>query len=237
MRIRAVVFDLFITLTDFEAERCRPRFMDELARVLGVDPVAFASLMRATFTDRVTGRLGDARSTFSTLASRLGCDLSPERLDRVMEMRYKQQRRSLTPRAGVLEAVSEVRTAGYRTGVLTDCTTETPELWPSLPYAAVVDAVTFSCQVGHRKPHPAGYQDIAGRLSVAAEQCVYVGDGSSAELTGATSAGMTAVLIETPFDTDFRYDAEAQWAGRSITDMQELRPLLQELQEPRNNGE
>ena len=57
-----------------------------------------------------------------------------------------------------------------------------------------------------------------------------MGDGSSAELTGATSAGMTAGLIETPFGTDFRYDAAAEWAGRSITDMQELLPLLQELQ-------
>ncbi|MDQ3641421.1 MAG: hypothetical protein M3450_08155 [Actinomycetota bacterium] len=82
-----------------------------------------------------------------------------------------------------------------------------------------------------------GYQDIAGRLGVAAEECVYVGDGSSAELTGATAAGMTAVLIDTPFDTDFRYDAEAQWAGRSIADMQELRALLQELQEARSRGE
>lgn len=230
MRIRAVVLDLFITLTDFEAERCRPHFMGELAMALGVDPVAFASLMRATFTDRVTGRLGDARSTFSTLASRLGRDVSLGQLDRVMEMRYEQQRRSLTPRAGVLEAISEIRAAGYTTGVLTDCTAETPDLWPSLPYAAVVDAVTFSCQVGHRKPHPAGYQDIAGKLGVAAEECVYVGDGSSAELTGATAVGMTAVLIDTPFDTDFRYDAEAHWAGRSIADMQELWPLLQELQ-------
>jgi len=67
VRIRAVVFDLFITLTDWEAERCRPQFMDELAVALGADPLVFSSLMRATFTERVSGDLGDARSTFSTL--------------------------------------------------------------------------------------------------------------------------------------------------------------------------
>ena len=230
MRIKAVVFDLFITLTDFEAERCRPQFMDELATAIGAEPVAFASLMRSTFTERVTGRLGDAPSTFATLAHRLGCDLSPQELDRVMAMRYQQQQRSLTPRPGVLEAISDLRTAGYAIGILTDCTAETPDTWPSLPYAAVTDAVTFSCHVGHRKPHPASYQDISGKLGVAAAECVYVGDGSSAELTGAASAGMTAVLIQTPFGTDFRYDAESDWAGRSIADIDELRPLLRELQ-------
>lgn len=156
MRIRAVVFDLFITLTDWEAERRRPRFMDDLAAAIGADPLEFTSLMRTTFTERVAGEMGDARATFSALAARLGCDVSPEKLDRVIALRHEQSRLTLAPRAGVMDVIGELRSAGYAIGVLTDCTAETPALWPSLPYAAVVDAVTFSCEVGHRKPHPAG---------------------------------------------------------------------------------
>lgn len=127
-----------------------------------------------------------------------------------MVLRHDQHRRTLTPRAGVLDSISDLRTAGYAIGVLTDCTAETPELWPSLPYPAVVDAVAFSCEVGHRKPHPAGYHEVARKLGVAAQECLYVGDGSNAELTGATQVEMTAVLVETPFGTDFRYDAESR---------------------------
>ncbi len=56
-------------------------------------------------------------------------------------------------------------------------------------------------------------------------------------ITLGVAAGMTAVPIDTPCDTDVRYDAEAQWAGRSIADMQALWPLLRELQEARNSGE
>ncbi len=89
-----------------------------------------------------------------------------------------------------------------------------------------MDAVTFSCGVGHRKPHPAGYQDIIRKLGVTAEDCLYVGDGSSAELTGATTTGMTAVLVEKPFGTDFRYDAESGWTGRSIAELYELKSVL-----------
>lgn len=229
MRIRAVVFDLFITLTDWEAERRRPGLMDDLAAALGVDPLEFSTLMRGTFTERVTGGMGDARATFSALALELGRDVSPAELDSVMAMRHEQTRQTLAPRAGALEVIKEIRTDGYAIGVLTDCTAETPELWPSLPYAAVVDAVTFSCEVGHRKPHPAGYRDISRKLGVAAEECLYVGDGSSAELSGATSSGMTAVLLETPFGTDFRYDAERRWTGRAVSDLQQVRRVLGEL--------
>lgn len=229
--VRAVVFDLFITLTDFDAERCRPRFTEELAAAAGADPAAFSALMRATFTERVTGRMGGARATFSALALRLGVDLSDEHLDRVMALRHQQQRRSLTPRPGVVEAIEEIHAAGYPIGILTDCTAETPHLWPSLPYARVVDAVTFSCQIGYRKPHPAGYHDVARKLGVAPEECVYVGDGSSSELTGATSTGMTAVLLETPFGADFRYDAETGWEGRSVTELHELGRVLEGLRD------
>ena len=92
-----------------------------------------------------------------------------------------------------------------------------------------MDAVTFSCEVGQRKPHPAGYRDISRKLGVAPEECLYVGDGSSAELSGATSAGMTAVLLETPFGTDFPYDAESRWTGRSVSDLHQVRRVLRGL--------
>ena len=111
-----------------------------------------------------------------------------------------------------------------------DCTSEVVELWPSLPYAAVVDAVTFSCEIGRRKPDPAGYRDIARKLGVAPEACVYVGDGSSSELTGAAQVGMTPVLIETPVGADVRYDAESGWSGRIVTELDELHRLLAALE-------
>ena len=120
------MFDLFITLTDWEAERHRPRFMVELAAALDVDPLAFSSLMRETFTARVAGEMGDAGATFAMLATRLGCELSAGKLEQVMAMRQEQTRATLAPRAGVLDTIDEIRTAGYAIGAMTDCTVETP---------------------------------------------------------------------------------------------------------------
>lgn len=228
--VRAVVFDLFVTLTDFDAERRRPELEADLAGALGVDPVAFRSLMRETFEERVTGGLGDTRSTLSALALRLGRGLAPEALDEVVELRQAHQRHLLTPRAGAVEVLHGIRDAGYAVGVLTDCTSEVVDLWPSLPYAAAVDAVTFSCRLGRRKPDPAGYRDIARRLGVAPEECLYVGDGGGSELTGAARAGMTPVLLETPFGADVRYDAETHWSGPTVEELSELRHLLVDAQ-------
>jgi len=225
----AVVFDLFITLTDFDAERRRPTFTSELARALGVDPSAFSSLMRSTFTERACGALGDVRATLATLASRMGSSPSREQLDRAVALRIQHERVVLTPRPGVLDLLREVHDGGYLIGVLTDCTPELPTLWPSLPYAELVDAVTFSCAIGARKPDPALYHDIAGQLGVGPPDCVYVGDGSSSELTGASSVGMRAVLLVTPFDDDYRYDPERAWEGAAVNSLQELPGFLEKL--------
>ncbi len=83
-----------------------------------------------------------------------------------MAMRHEQTRQTVAPRAGALDVIKAIRNDGYAIGVLTDCTAETPELWPSLPYSAVVDAVTFSCEVGQRKPiRPATATSVASSAS------------------------------------------------------------------------
>jgi len=229
-RPRAVIFDLYITLTDFEAERQRPAFTATLADTLGVDPDAFATLMRASFERRASGSMGDARATFMELVNELGVTPEPAALDRAITLRREQELHVTRPRHGVLDVLGMVRALGWRVGLLSDCTPELGDLWPHLPYTAVVDATVFSFELGHRKPAAILYSKIAARLGVEPEQCVYVGDGSSGELAGAEAAGMTPVMLKTPFDHRFRYDPEPHWSGLSIDTLEHLIPLLTDLQ-------
>ena len=224
--ISAVVFDLFITLTDFEAERRRPAMLMQLGEALGVDASAFAKLMRDSFTERATGRLGDLPSTLRALCRRIGIDPSEDQVDAAVELRLKHELEVLSPRQGVPEVLGAVRARGRRVGVITDCSSELPDLWPSLPYSILVDAVVFSCQVGHRKPHPFLYEEVTRLLGVEPRHCLYVGDGGSSELTGAVAAGMRAVLLTTPFSHEFRYDAEVDWNGEVIGDLGEVVRIL-----------
>jgi putative hydrolase of the HAD superfamily len=225
-RFSAVIFDLFITLTDFEAERRRPDMMLEIGETLGLDGPAFVSIMRETFTERATGLLGDLPSTLRQLSRRLGSDPSASRLDAAVRLRLRHEMAVLRPREGVLETLAGLKADGLLLGIVTDCSTELPPLWPQLPYAELVDGAVFSCQMGHRKPHRSLYEEAVRLLAVRPEQCLYVGDGGSKELTGAQAVGMTAVLLETPFSDLYRYDAERDWNGGSIRDLNEIPMLL-----------
>lgn len=225
-RFEAVIFDLFITLTDFDAERRRPRLVAELADALGVDRTEFANAFRASFTERATGALGDLSSILRVLCTRLGHQPEPDALARAVALRLHHERELSAPRDGVLTVLARLRKLGLRLGILTDCTPEIPPMWPSLAYSSLVDAVLFSCEVGKRKPHPSLYTEICERLAVRAGQCLYVGDGGSGELSGAKRAGMTAVLLQTPFGVDDRYDSEHGWDGLEAATLEDVVDLV-----------
>lgn len=224
--IAAVVFDLYITLTDFEAERRRPEFAIALAGELGVAPEAFLELMRLTFDERASGVMGDIRSTLLELARRLNAEPSDTAVNRAVARRRQQELHISTPRKGSIAVLRDLRARGYKVGLISDCTPELIDLWTELPYDDVIDAAVFSCELGCRKPAAALYEELARRIGVPPAQCLYVGDGSSGELTGAARVGMFPVMIDTPFASDFRYDAEPEWHGAVISDLADVIPLL-----------
>ena len=108
--------------------------------------------------------------------------------------------------------------AGLRIAVVSDCGYELPALLPRLPVAPLLDAGVYSVEVGSASPHPAMYLEACRRLGVAPEECLYVGDGGSHELTGAERLGMTAVRLAAPdLARHLVFDAEQHWSGPTVT--------------------
>ena len=91
-----------------------------------------------------------------------------------------------------------------------------------------VDAASFSCVTGIRKPDAAAYLMATDRLRVAPEDCVYVGDGGSHELAGARTLGMQAVMYAPTdaTDSDAVADPQDSWRGPTIVDLRELPRLI-----------
>jgi len=90
----------------------------------------------------------------------------------------------------------ELRTRGYRLGLLSntwwaaawhDTEITTHELAPLL------DAVVYTSDLPHSKPHPYVFQYVAERLGVQPDECVMVGDRMIDDISGALSVGMRAV--------------------------------------------
>jgi putative hydrolase of the HAD superfamily len=110
---------------------------------------------------------------------------------------------------------------------VSDCSIETPTIWDDTWLSHALDAHSFSCQLGVRKPDPTIYLSATRTLGVSPEECLYVGDGGSHELSGAKALAMHAVLISDPReDGRERPDEEINWTGDRITSLREISPLL-----------
>ncbi len=228
-KYEAVIFDLWGTLVDElrypEANRLLyQRKLDETADLLGADRNGFAEAWTASGAERLDGRFPSTGAALSHICKGLGVEPGEERIRAAVEVRYAYTRDALSPRPGTVETLSTLKDSGYRTGLISNCMEEVSLLWDSTPFAPLVDAAVLSFKVGLVKPNPRIYEIATRGLGVAAEHCLFVGDGSDGELTGASKAGMTAVLIRAPYD---RADGVREgWEGLTISDIRNVLDLL-----------
>ena len=226
MTVRAVVFDYFGTLTPTLARVASAVDQPEIAAILGVDREALKNWWASSYPDRSTGHTGTGIETMRLLARTLGGDDGDDAVQAAQRLRLDTYARMAQPRENAAEVLTALRAKGLRIGLLSDCSAELPELWPDLPLAELVDEPVFSALVGQRKPHRAMYTTVCERLDVEPAECLYVGDGGSNELTGATGFGMRAVLIaDADWATGHRFDSD-DWHGESITDLSQVPALL-----------
>ena len=198
----AVVFDLWGTLVDDPATDPRyVRMTAEVSGLLGVDQTDFASAWSAAWSARVVGHLPSTAAAHVHVCRELGVEPNPDSVRASAEVRYAYIRGALAAvRPGVSDALAELTEAGYRIGLVSNCSVETSRLWASTTFADLIGTAMLSCDVGLAKPAPRIYALATQRLDVVPERCLYVGDGSEDELSGATTAGMTAVLMRAPYD-------------------------------------
>ena len=237
MKYQAVIFDLYGTLVDEQRylrkqEVTYQLAMSEIAAIIGVPIDGLSRVWSATSRQRNLGKMKTTRETLTFICDALGVDVSDEQLDRAAAVRLEFIRRALRPRNGVLATLASLRDAGVKTGLISNCIADTSVLWPSTPFAPSLDTTILSCDVGMMKPGPGIYQLACERLGVQPSGCLYIGDGSSGELTGASTVGMDAVLIRAPDDTE-NGDRE-DWQGTRISLVEEVFGLIRG---PRHAGE
>jgi putative hydrolase of the HAD superfamily len=207
---RAVIFDLWDTLTEPHAQRNRGRYTEEVGEILGAGGEVFSDLVAATFTERCRGELGDLRSTLRELCRRLGVEPTSPALEAAAAHRMDAQARLLQFRDDAVTVVERFRSHRWLTGLLTDSTCETEALWQQMELRHLFDAAAFSCAEARSKPDPSFYDVVVGRLGVEPGECLYVADGRSGELAGAARMGMRCVQLV----TDGAPPGAEDWPGK-----------------------
>lgn len=205
--MKAVVFDLFETLVDYDEQKSLG-FSQAAAALLGRDPGEFHTVWREGRPARDSGPL---REYLSSIA------IEGEEADRLVELRRANALALLAePRPGVLETIGELHERGIGCGLITVCSEDVVDVWERTPFAGVFDSVVFSCSCGYRKPDPRLYRQACEELGVAPAEALYVGDGTNDELAGAERVGMRAVQI----------GASQPWTGERIAAIPEVLELL-----------
>jgi len=227
MKYDAVIFDLFGTLVDiFSLEEYRV-LVNDMCAVLGVSPADFMDRWDEKADERALGTVPVAEQ-LRVLCEGLGVAVTPEQLERAVEMRVDFVRGVLVPREDAASTLAALRERGLKVGLISDCSEEVVAAWPGTTLATLVHDAVMSAAVGLKKPDPAIYELACERLGVAAGRCMFVGDGGSRELSGASAAGMEAVLIRVPGDAGddaFRRDAE-EWDGARISSLSAVLALV-----------
>jgi putative hydrolase of the HAD superfamily len=223
-RYRAVLFDYFGTLT--RAVRRGPAHAS-IAESLGCNPEDWVAELDRTFYQRASGHGGHPLDVLSNLAVRLGARPGRGRLRDAFAARIAAVRNDGPLREESVGVLRAVRRRGVRTALVTDCWYELPTYLPRLPVAPLLDTKVYSVDVGQCKPDPAMYMAACKRLRVRPQDCLYVGDGGSRELTGATAVGISAVKLDSPdLGGHLTFRADTGWTGPVIESLRDVVTLL-----------
>jgi putative hydrolase of the HAD superfamily len=230
MTYEAVIFDLFGTLIDNFSFRDYERSLSAMAATLGVPNEDFHRLWRETAGLRGTGGFATIEANLEHICQQLGLKIAAARIVAASRIRLDLTRRTLTLWGDAVSPLARLKAQGYKIGRISDCAPEVPRLWPETRLAPLVDVPIFSCQVGVKKPDPRIYRLACERLHVIPQHGLYVGDGSSHELIGASLVGMHPVLLRVPYEealhASLRPDAEEEWQGVKVAALREVLTMV-----------
>ena len=134
---------------------------------------------------------------YDTALRGLGLELAPDIIERVMELEQQGWLNSVHLGPDVISTLEALRRRGLRLGIVSNAA-YLPRLMKqqlaALGLAGYFDGVTFSSEVGVRKPHREIYLDALKQLGADPSRTLFVGDRVREDVQGPKALGMRAVL-------------------------------------------
>jgi putative hydrolase of the HAD superfamily len=191
---RAVIFDLFHTLTALEStsEAGRPA----THALLGISKDAWDRQLHERSRERLIGEEKDPFAIVAGMAHAIDHGISDDLIRRATENRIAGFALALEQiPTDTTQVLQTLRRSGKRIGLISNADVMEVAAWRQCPVSDQFDATVFSCDFGCVKPEAAIYLHCLGKLGVSASEAVFVGDGGSDELKGAKAVGMTTVIM------------------------------------------
>jgi putative hydrolase of the HAD superfamily len=222
-----ILFDLNGTLVDIYHYSEYMQNIQRIAAILGAETVRFEKAWHKTWKEYPYGdypsvetRMKRAIELYADHNIDSHLNMSPPVLAAAISLRENYIRdQQLKIRPGVFEFFDWAIAQGYRLGLVSNCSMETPLFWPTNPIAKYLPDPTFSCLVKIMKPHPEIFlHEINKRGITDPHKCIYIADGDDHEFDTAEKLGMPYVLITYDTTDVFRHEPfpESRWKTDSF---------------------
>lgn len=140
-----------------------------------------------------------------TVFEKLGFDEQKALLlaKRTHELYIDEKRYKVFP--NTIETLNKLRSLGWKNVILSNHVPELPDIVNKLGFSNVIEECFTSAVLGYEKPNIMAFRYVLDFLKQP-EYCVMVGDSITADIKGATDAGITTILLHTtPPDRTFNY--------------------------------
>ncbi|HEX4825064.1 MAG TPA: HAD family hydrolase [Candidatus Polarisedimenticolaceae bacterium] len=225
-RIETVLLDAGGVLLDLDYAFLQ-RLLDARHVKTAVGELSLAESIARTAIDRRVregGRTSDAwRDYFRILLARVG--VPPEWTEEIIDtLAEAHERVGLWTVAidGAVDAVSKLKRAGYRLGVVSNAEGRVERDLSGAGFAGLFETVVDSHLVGVEKPDPKIFHIALERLKAPAETALFLGDVPAVDVAGAEAAGLRAVLLD-------RHDLYADATARRVTSIRDFPGMVQSL--------
>jgi putative hydrolase of the HAD superfamily len=227
---KAVLFDMFGTLIPSPPMDSYNAMVGELALIIGEPVETFKEPWMSINDGRLDGSFGSSEGDIQTVAELVGVEVSESQMEQCKELRRSSTRKFLTPKDGTIEMLDELLGMGFALGLVTDCVFDVPAIWPETPFASYFSAMHFSCVTHVRKPDSRAYLGVLESLGISPSDALFVGDGGSDELNGATRTGIYALMIDDidGSGVDMLRVGFVEWNGPAVKTMADIARYVRE---------
>jgi putative hydrolase of the HAD superfamily len=233
MKYKAIIFDLFGTLSDSYDAAAYDTVLREASSLLKIPFEDFLRLWQETAIRRGTGGFKTMKENLEYICREMKVSATPGQISRVMAIRKEYLIKNLAPRPGTIDGLRDLKSEGYILGLISNCTMEIPGLWRETAMAPFFDKTLFSPECGVQKPDPRIFRIAVERLNVKAGECLFIDDNGN-NLRAAVSTGMDAILFTEPGGEEHIHVMEPQqtvWDGRRVKSMREFTQYLKDEHE------
>jgi putative hydrolase of the HAD superfamily len=189
---RAVIFDLFHTLTSLESTKAPGR---GTSSILGVPREEWNRQLLLYSEDRLRGKMKDPFEIIEKMAHAIDPSITRDVIQEAAYNRINRFKYSLEHIDRVtVRTLKKLKSLGKLLGLISNGDVNEIAGWSDSPIQQYFDSVIFSCHVGYIKPEREIFEMCIRELDVTPHEALFVGDGGSDELKGAQDMGITTVL-------------------------------------------